>query len=93
MKRRRVGGGGDSDDGVVVGGDGGDVRVRSAEGEEVAWPSNRSECVHGLHLWGLRESGTCVPVGLGNSPRAIHSFSFCGRCASEGKAVSVDVTQ
>ena len=40
------------------------------------------------------ESGTtCVPVGLRNSPRAIHSFSFCGKCASEGKAVSVDVTQ
>jgi hypothetical protein len=37
MKRRRFGGGGDSDGGVVVGGDGDDVRVQSAEGEEVAW--------------------------------------------------------
>ena len=39
MKRRRVGGGGDSGGGDVVVGDGddGDVRVRSAEGEVVAW--------------------------------------------------------
>ncbi len=38
MKRRRVGGG-DSGSGDVIGGDGddGDVRVRSAEGEVVAW--------------------------------------------------------
>jgi hypothetical protein len=37
MKRRRVGGGGDSGGGDVNGCDGDDVRVRSAEGEVVAW--------------------------------------------------------
>jgi len=39
MKRRRVGGGGDRGGGDVIGyvGDDGDVRVRSAEGEVVAW--------------------------------------------------------
>ena len=36
MKRRRVGGGGDSGGGVI-GDDGDDVRVRSTEGEVVAW--------------------------------------------------------
>jgi len=37
MKRRRVGGGGDSGGGDVNGCDGDNVRVRSAEGEVVAW--------------------------------------------------------
>ena len=37
MKRRRIGGGGNSGGGDVNSGDGDDVRVRSAEGEMVAW--------------------------------------------------------
>ena len=37
MPRRRIGGGGDSGGGDVSGSDGDDVRVRSTEGEEVAW--------------------------------------------------------
>ena len=51
MKRRRVGGGGDSDDGDDVGGDGTDVRVRSAEGEEVAWSRSAAARSAALANW------------------------------------------
>jgi hypothetical protein len=52
MKRRRVGGG-DSGSGDVIGGDGddGDVRVRSAEGEEVAWSRSAAARSAALANW------------------------------------------
>jgi len=53
MKRRRVGGDGDSGGGDVIGGDGddGDVRVRSAEGEEVAWSRSAAARSAALANW------------------------------------------
>jgi len=50
MKRRRVGGGGDGD---VIGGDGDDgaVRVRSAEGEVVAWSPSAAARSAALTNW------------------------------------------
>jgi len=53
MKRRRVGGGVDSGGGDVIGGDGvdGDVRVRSAEGEVVAWSRSAAARSAALANW------------------------------------------
>jgi hypothetical protein len=53
MQRRRVGGGGDVGGGDVIVGDGddGDVRVRSAEGEEVAWSRSAAARSAALANW------------------------------------------
>jgi len=53
MQRRRVGGGGDVGGGDVIVGDGvnGDVRVRSAEGEEVAWSRSAAARFAALANW------------------------------------------
>jgi len=53
MKRRRVGGGGDNGGGDVVvgGGDDDDVRVRSAEGEVVAWSRSAAARSAALANW------------------------------------------
>jgi hypothetical protein len=51
MKRRRIGDGGDSGGGDVNGGDGDDVRVRSAEGEVVAWSRSAAARSAALANW------------------------------------------
>jgi hypothetical protein len=52
MKRRRVGGGDSGDGDVIVGdGDDGNVRVRSAEGEEVAWSRSAAARSAALANW------------------------------------------
>ena len=60
MKRRRVGGDGDSGGGDVIGGDGddSDVRVRSAEGEEVAWSRLAAARSAALANWVSDTGGT-----------------------------------
>jgi len=60
MMDRRVSGGGDSGGGDVIGGDGddGDVRVRSAEGEEVAWSRSAAARSATLANWVSDTGGT-----------------------------------
>jgi len=60
MMDRRVSSGGDSGGGDVIGGDGddGDVRVRSAEGEEVAWSRSAAARSATLANWVSDTGGT-----------------------------------
>ena len=62
MKRRRIGGGGDSGGGDVNGGDGDDVRVRSAEGEVVPWSRSAAARSAALANW-VSDTGGAEGVG------------------------------